>query len=181
MAWRYGVDHADVAAQPTGEVLLLGLGSTAAVGPNAAVQWWGARRVGVRLAPSAGWRDPEVRAVLRRAVRSVGQAGMLALQMLALLLVANRVEGTVAVQIALNFYYLPIAIVATPVALALLPRLSRLVGPGVRRASPTRSGTVFPWRGSWPFRQRWATSFWPIRSLRLWAAGQMATLHMASP
>jgi putative peptidoglycan lipid II flippase len=52
----------------------------------------------------------------------------MALQILTLLLVASSVAGgTVAFQIALNFYALPISIVATPVALALLPRLSRLV------------------------------------------------------
>ncbi len=127
VAWRYGTNHSSMSDQPTSEVLLLGIGSTVAVGLNAGLQWWGAHRVGIAVVPKRGWRDPEVRAVVRRATRSIGQAGLLAMQMLALLLVANRVEGgTVAVQIALNFYYLPIAIVATPVALALLPRLSRL-------------------------------------------------------
>jgi putative peptidoglycan lipid II flippase len=94
---------------------------------HAALQWWGARRVGVRLRPLPGWRDPDVMNVVRRAVRSVLQAGLLALQLLAVLLAANRAAGgTVALQIAFNFYYLPLALVATPVALALLPRLSRL-------------------------------------------------------
>jgi putative peptidoglycan lipid II flippase len=69
--------------------------------------------------------------VVRRAVRSVLQAGLLALQLLAVLLAANRAAGgTVALQIAFNFYYLPLALVATPVALALLPRLSRLTPDG---------------------------------------------------
>jgi putative peptidoglycan lipid II flippase len=81
----------------------------------------------VPLRPRAGWRDPEVLVTIRKALRSVTQAGLLALQLLALLLVSNRVAGgTVAIQMALNFYYLPIALAATPVALALLPRLSRL-------------------------------------------------------
>jgi putative peptidoglycan lipid II flippase len=130
VAWQYGADHSSV-EQPMAEVLLLGIGSTAAVALNAALQWWGARRVGVTVVPAAGWRDPQVRKLVRRATRSIGQAGLLALQMLGLLLLANRIEGgTVAVQIALNFYYLPIAVVATPVALALLPRLARLNAPG---------------------------------------------------
>jgi putative peptidoglycan lipid II flippase len=112
---------------PSSELLLLGLGSTAAVALHAALQWWGASRCGVRLRPRAGWRDPEVRAVVRRAVPSLVQSGLVALQLLTLLLVASRVPGgTVAMQIALNFYALPIALAATPVALALLPRLSRL-------------------------------------------------------
>jgi len=41
--------------------------------------------------------------------------------------VANRLPGgVVAFQIALNFYYLAIAVGATPVALSLLPRLARM-------------------------------------------------------
>jgi putative peptidoglycan lipid II flippase len=117
----------ELGAQSTGEVLLLGLGSTGAVAAHAAIQWWGARRAGVLLRPRAGWRDAEVLVTIRKALRSVTQAGLLALQLLALLLVSNRVAGgTVAIQMALNFYYLPIALAATPVALALLPRLSRL-------------------------------------------------------
>ena len=109
------------------KLLLLGLGSTLAVCLHAALQWWGARRTGVALRPRPGWRDPEVMRVVRRAVRSVIQAGLLALQLLAVMLAANTVAGgTVALQIAFNFYYLPIALAAAPVGLAVLPRLSRL-------------------------------------------------------
>ena len=112
---------------PVGELMLLGLGSTAAVGLHASLQWWGAYRCGVTLRPLAGWRDPEVLRVVRRALPSLLQSGLIALQVLTLLLVASRVPGgTVAMQIALNFDALPIALAATPVALSLLPRLSRL-------------------------------------------------------
>jgi putative peptidoglycan lipid II flippase len=112
---------------PPGELLLLGLGSTAAVAVHAALQWWGARRAGVPLAPRPGWRDPEVRVIVRRALPSLAQAGLLALQVLTLLVVANRLPGgVVAFQIALNFYYLAIALGAAPVALSLLPRLARM-------------------------------------------------------
>jgi putative peptidoglycan lipid II flippase len=112
---------------PTGELLLLGLGTTAAVALHAAVQWWGALRAGVRIVPRAGWHDPEVRVVMRRALPSFAQAGLLALQTLTLLALANRVAGgVVAFQIALNFYFLAIALGATPVALSLLPRLARM-------------------------------------------------------
>lgn len=125
-ALLYGTGK-ELGAQSTGQVLLLGLGSTGAVALHASLQWWGARRSGVHLRPRPGWRDPEVLVTIRKALRSVSQAGLLALQLLALLLVSNRVAGgTVAIQMALNFYYLPIALAATPVALALLPRLSRL-------------------------------------------------------
>jgi putative peptidoglycan lipid II flippase len=112
---------------PTGELLLLGLGSTAAVGLHAATQWWGAKRSGVVLVPRAGWRDPEVRVVIRRALPSLAQAGLDSLEILALLVGANRLPGgVVAFQIALNFYYLANALGTTPVALSLLPRLARM-------------------------------------------------------
>jgi putative peptidoglycan lipid II flippase len=120
---------------PLGALLLLGLGTTGAVGAHAAAQWWGARRAGVRLRPRAGWRDPEVRRVLARAVPSLAQAALAALQLLVLLVLANRIAGgVVAFQLAMNFYFLPIALAATPVALSLAPRLSRLRGTGDRAA-----------------------------------------------
>ncbi len=129
-AWRYGTHYADAGAVPLGPVLLLGLGSTAAVAVHAAVQWVGARRCGALVVPLPGWRDPDVRAVVRRAFRSVAQSGLLALQLLGMLVVAARVAGgTVALQISVNFYHLPLALVAAPVGLALLPRLSRLREP----------------------------------------------------
>jgi putative peptidoglycan lipid II flippase len=112
---------------PPGELLLLGLGSTAAVVLHAATQWWGAKRAGAVLIPRPGWRDAEVLVVVRRALPSLAQAGLLALQILTLLIFANRLPGgVVAFQIALNFYYLAIAVGATPVALSLLPRLARM-------------------------------------------------------
>jgi putative peptidoglycan lipid II flippase len=112
---------------PPAQVLLLGLGTTGAVGLHAAAQLLGALRAGVTLRPRAGWRDPEVMQVVRRTLPSLGQTGLAALQVLVILIVANRVPGgVVAFQIALNFFWLPIALGATPVALSLLPRLSRL-------------------------------------------------------
>src|SRR6266568_4438140 len=112
---------------PPGEIVLLGLGSTGAVAMHAATQWWGARRAGVVIVPRPGWRDPEVRVVIRRALPSVAQAGLASLQVLTLLMIANRLPGgVIAFQIALNFYYLAIAVGAAPVALSLLPRLARL-------------------------------------------------------
>ena len=118
---------AEQGSQPTGVLVLLGLGSTSAVAANAALAWAGARSSGVTVRPRAGWRDPEVMSVVRRAVRAVVQAGLLALQMLVLLLLAGRAAGgTVALQMVFNFYSLPVELVATPVGLALIPRLSRM-------------------------------------------------------
>lgn len=123
----HGAAPQDGTALPTGELLVLGLGATGAVCLHAGLQWWGAFRCGVTLLPARGWVVPEVRAIVGRGVRSMSQAGMLAVQTIAMLVVMSRVPGgVVGLQVALNFYFLPIALIATPVGLALLPRLARL-------------------------------------------------------
>jgi putative peptidoglycan lipid II flippase len=111
----------------TGQVLLLGLGTTASVALHATATWLGASRSGIRLVPVLGWRDPHVRTVLRKAFTTLGYTGLAALQTVAYLVMANRLEGgLVAFQLGLNFFFLPIAIVAWPVARSMLPHLSRL-------------------------------------------------------
>ncbi|WP_448616161.1 murein biosynthesis integral membrane protein MurJ [Modestobacter sp. URMC 112] len=117
----------DIGAVPGPLLVLLGAGTTAAVALHAGVQWWGARRAGTTLRPRAGWRDPAVTALVRRALPAIALAAVGALQLLTVLVLANRVAGgVVAVQLALNVHYFVIALGATPVALSLLPRLSRL-------------------------------------------------------
>jgi putative peptidoglycan lipid II flippase len=129
----YGGGSSQGAAPPVGELVLLGAGSTAAVAVHAGLQWWGAYRNGVTILPRRGWRQPEVVEIIGRSLRSVTQAGLLSAQMLTLLVLASRVGGgSVAMQMGLNFYYLPIALVATPVGLAMLPPLSRLHLRGAR-------------------------------------------------
>ena len=110
-----------------GEILLLGLGTTAAVAMHASFQWFGARSSGFALIPGLGWRDPETRRVLRRILPTLGYTGLAALQIFAVMVVANRVTGGfVAFQLALSFFYLPTAIIAWPIARAMLPQLARL-------------------------------------------------------
>jgi putative peptidoglycan lipid II flippase len=119
--------RATVGGVPTGEVVALGLGTTGAVAAHAALQWWGARRAGVVVRPRAGWRDPEVVRTVRHASPALAQAALEGVQLLTVLFIANTVAGgVVAFQVATNFFFLPIALGATPVALSLLPRLSRL-------------------------------------------------------
>jgi putative peptidoglycan lipid II flippase len=121
---RYGSGR-EITDVGTPELLLLGGGTTAAVALHACVQWWGARRTGIRLSLAPGWRDPEVRTVLRRASIAILQAGLWTIQIVVMLALANRVAGgVVAVLVAMNFFFLPIALVATPVALSTLPRLA---------------------------------------------------------
>lgn len=172
----YGAPRGGGSTAPTGELVLLGLGSTLAVGMHAALQWWGAARCGVRLRPRRGWRDPDVREALRRAANSLAQAALLATQTLALLLVASRVAGgAVALQIALNFYFLPIALVATPVGLALLPRLARLADARERGefSETLLQGLMLALFMAVPAAAGYAAVSRPIA--RVVAAGQMAT------
>jgi putative peptidoglycan lipid II flippase len=111
----------------TPQIMLLGIGTTAAVGVHAVAQWRGATSCGVRLVPRSGWRDPEVRRVLRRVVPTLGYTGLAAMQTVAVLFIANRLAGgLVAFQLSLNFYFLPIAIVTWPIARSMLPHLARL-------------------------------------------------------
>ena len=120
---------------PSSLVLVLGVGTTAAVLLHASAQWWGARRVGVTLLPRAGWRNPQVREVIKKARPAAVQAGLEAIQFAALLLVADRVPGgVVGFQLAINFFFLPVALGATPVALSLMPRLSRMTAPDQARS-----------------------------------------------
>jgi putative peptidoglycan lipid II flippase len=126
----YGTGDA-LAGPGPGPLLLLGTGTTSAVALHAAVQWWGAHRVGVTLLPRGGWREPEVRSIVRRALPSLGYSTLDVVQPFGAIIVANRVPGgVVAFQFAYNIYALPYALGSRPVAVALLPRLARLAHAG---------------------------------------------------
>ncbi len=118
----------------TGQLLLLGLGTTASVAAHATVQWNGARRVGVRLLPRQGWREPEIRLVLRRAGPSLGYSSLDVMLPFGAIVAANRIPGgVVAFQFAMLCHTLAPALGARPVAVSLLPRLARLYHAGELR------------------------------------------------
>lgn len=128
LRWGTAVDLDTVG---TGQVLYLGVGATAAVAAHAAVQWWGAWRAGLLLVPTPGWRDPEVRAMVRLAAASFGYAGLNSVRYLVALIAAGSVGGgAVVYQLALNFRDLPNAVSSRPLALASQPELSRHAGAG---------------------------------------------------
>ena len=117
------------------ELLLLGVGTTAAVGIHATAVWLGARHTGLTLVPRAGWRDAEVRVVIRRVVPTLAFTGLEAIQVFAIFMVADRLRGgLVAFQLAFSFFILPAAIVTWPIARALLPQLARLHHAGREQA-----------------------------------------------
>lgn len=121
--YGFGVEVSEVS---TGQLLLLGLGSTASVGLHAGLQWWGARRTGVTLIPRAGWKNPDVRRMVKLAGPSTGYAGLNGARTVGLLVVAGSIPGgVIAFQLGRYFFNLPVAIGAKPVITAQLPRLSR--------------------------------------------------------
>jgi putative peptidoglycan lipid II flippase len=123
MLFGIGTDLEDVT---TPQLLLLGMGATIAVAMHAAVQWWGAYRVGVPLRPRPGWRNPEVRRIIRMLFTSSGYTGLYDIVTFGLLVVAGRIPGAVvAFQIGQMLSYLPVTLCALPLSAAQLPRLSR--------------------------------------------------------
>ena len=129
-AFLFGVGL-EVDEVSTAQILLLGLGTTGAVALHAGVQWWGARKVGVTLVPRAGWRNPEVRKILRLAVPSTGFAALTAARTIGLLVAVGSIPGgVIALQLGRYFFNFPVAVAARPVMVAQLPRLSRAFNDG---------------------------------------------------
>ena len=124
--WAVGFGiGSDLGQIGTLQLLWLGCGTTAAVALHAGVQWWGAYRVGVTLVPAAGWREPEIIQVLRRAGSSIGYTSCYWVAYLALLFTAGTVPGGAsAFQLAANLCQLPVALTAASLAAAQLPRLA---------------------------------------------------------
>jgi putative peptidoglycan lipid II flippase len=116
----------DVGAVSTRQIMLLGLGTTAAVAIHAGVQWWGAYRLGVPLVPRPDdWRETEVQKMLRQGSSSIGYTGLFWCGFLLALISAGAIPGgLVAFQMASNLCNFPVALTALPLSLAQLPRLS---------------------------------------------------------
>lgn len=133
----------EVAEVPRGELLLLGLGTTAAVALHAGVVWWYAARVGLRIRPRAGWRAPAVRGVLGLLRPSLAYTVLETVPLWLVIVVANGVPGGVVVfWLAFNFVQLPLAIGARPIATTFLPALSRLRHGGALAAFRDELGTA---------------------------------------
>jgi peptidoglycan biosynthesis protein MviN/MurJ (putative lipid II flippase) len=107
-------------------VVLLGVGSTLAVGLHAALQLFGAGRGGVLAAPVwRWWRDPEARAFARRMGRSFGVAACPVAAMYVLFVLAGTVPGGVLViQLAYYVFYGLSYLGARAVSIAALPELA---------------------------------------------------------
>ena len=139
--WYYGTGL-DVGRVPVDLVVVLGVGSTVAVGVHAVLQLCGTARVGLLTWPSMWWRrDAEVRVVSRRLVRSVGVAAWPAAAMYVLLALAGSVPGGVfVVQLSYSVFYSLSYVSARAVSMAALP--------GLAHAAHREDGVMFgsAWR-----------------------------------
>jgi putative peptidoglycan lipid II flippase len=128
--YRPGMDVPDV---PLGMVLVLGVGSTLSVAAHAAVQLFGAYRVGLSIRPRGGWStEPDAREVSQRLRHSVAVAAFPVSSMFAMLAVAATVPGGVFVfQAALSVYSVIGALGAKAVTVAALPGMSAAARDGV--------------------------------------------------
>jgi putative peptidoglycan lipid II flippase len=141
--WGRGLELGAVTNE---HIVFVGLGSTAAVVLHAAVQCWGAHRVGLSLRPRWGWREPVIRGILRAARPSLGFSVMNAARMFTTLVAANAVAGgAVAYNLALAFYFLVAALIARPVSTALLPVLVRLRESGDMQGVRDRLDGGYSW------------------------------------
>ncbi|MGH3852137.1 MAG: murein biosynthesis integral membrane protein MurJ [Pseudonocardiaceae bacterium] len=151
--WYYGTGL-DVEHVPVGLVIMLGVGSTAAVALQAGLQLVGTARVGLLARPSMSWRsDPEARAVIRRLVRSLGVAAWPAAAMYMLVAVAGSVPGGVfVVQLSHTLLYSLSYVSARAVSMAVLPGLARAAhrGDGVRFGAQWRRGLSYAVTASLP-------------------------------
>ncbi|WP_028934666.1 lipid II flippase MurJ [Pseudonocardia spinosispora] len=121
--YGYGLDVADV---PVGLVIVLGLGSTLAVGLHAALQLFGAARVGLPAWPSLRRRgDSHSAEVIVRLRRSVGVAALPSLAMYVLIAIASSVPGGVfVVQMSYSVQFSMSYLSSRAVSMASLPELA---------------------------------------------------------
>lgn len=105
--------------------LVLGIGTTLGVAAMSALPAVAAARLGLRLRPFMGWREPMVRAVAREGVWAGSLIGAQQILLAATLILANRVEGgVVATQLAFTFFLLPHALLAHPIYTSAFPTLA---------------------------------------------------------
>ena len=116
----------EISEVPLGLVVMLGAGATGSVALHAAVQLYGAARVGITVRPRLGWRsEPATQELVRRLRDSVAVAAFPAMSVYALLTVAATLPGGVLVmQLAFQVYQASIALGARAVSTAALPGLS---------------------------------------------------------
>jgi putative peptidoglycan lipid II flippase len=92
---------------------------------QAALCWWGARRLGARISFRRLRLTPEIRAMVRRMVPGVIASSATQINLFISAILASQVAGMrVWLNVAERFYQLPLSLVGVAIGVALLPRLS---------------------------------------------------------
>jgi len=95
---------------------------------QAALCWWGARRLGARIRPSRLKLTPEIRDLIRRMIPGIIASSATQLNLFISAILASQVAGMRAwLNFAERFYQLPLSLVGVAIGVALLPRLSTAI------------------------------------------------------
>jgi peptidoglycan biosynthesis protein MviN/MurJ (putative lipid II flippase) len=146
VVWAYG-PGLEVDRAPYAMMIWLGVGTTLAVVAHAALQQYGAWKVGLFVLPSRGWKDdPEARDAIRRVLRSVPVAACPSVTNYVLTAVSSTVAGGVLiVQLSYQVFWALSFLGARAVSMAALPRLATAASSGDthRFAVAWRQGLFF--------------------------------------
>ncbi|MGQ0777007.1 MAG: lipid II flippase MurJ, partial [Pseudonocardiales bacterium] len=174
MIFGTGLEVAEVGVHM---VVLLGVGSTLAVGLHAGLQLFGAARSGILAPPGwRWWREPEARTFARRMYRSFGVAACPAAAMYVLIALSGTVPGGVlVVQLAFYVFYGLSYLGARAVSVAALPGLAAAVDSDntAAFASAWRQGLTYVIAASLPILCLLAVFAGPVADLL--ARGEMRT------
>lgn len=137
--WMREGSPSDVGSTTTGEIWLLGAGTTAGVLAMTACLIPGLRELGWRFRFRWEPDHPAVRRGARLGVWALGYAGGYQAGLIVVLVLANSVEGGVAAyQWAFTFFYLPHALIGVPIFNVLFTAMSEHVSAGERDAVAVR-------------------------------------------
>ncbi len=95
---------------------------------QAALLWWGVRRVGARIRPTWPRLTPEIKALIATAVPGAIAASVTQINIFISGIIASQVNGARTwLAVADRFYQLPLGLVGVAIGVALLPALSRAI------------------------------------------------------
>ncbi|CAN5830307.1 murein biosynthesis integral membrane protein MurJ [soil metagenome] len=110
---------------PTKGILILGLGTTAGVAIQGLLPFFYLRRMGLRLSPRDGLKDPRFGRLLKMSSFMVGYVATNMVSLWVALILAGRVTGGVAsYQYAFVFFQLPHGLLAVSIATAIFPAMT---------------------------------------------------------
>lgn len=98
---------------------------------QAALLWWGVRRLGARVRPRAPRLTPEIRALIGKSVPGAIAAGATQINVFVAGALVSQIDGARSwLNVADRLYQLPLGLFGVAIGVALLPRLSRALQAG---------------------------------------------------